>query len=414
MSAFYGSALRHPAQFWTHPEMNQRAALATALLENKLGREPSQRIIKVRVAIISHHRTLPCQQVASVFVFDDGLVLSQTWVFSPLLRRVMFGFSEELTIKEDSIEVRTRSGIPPCCVCGREAWADSDEYYTLLRDINFVEIGSELNPFLHFAALFCLSISFGVFLLSYLGPLWEDDGWVESALCWLKDCHSSEDFKESHITEVKWFTAIAGVLGYVVMEWLAGTKKRGFIVINVPLGGTLRGTSSKYMGTTPFYIRLKTNHVDTDPGRYKHLVRLIRAAVTASRGRSNRVKRSIAMFRQAGRAVQAVNQLGTIVEEMREQLKRNPVEANQSKKARRKLAKQHKQLRMSHQRMGSTREIKAESRASFRAVAKSVRNTFSRMPATELTASAKIFAEIDKGAAATSNCAHSCRSELED
>eukprot|EP01052_Picozoa_sp_SAG31_P054264 SAG31_NODE_14345_length_812_cov_1.015428_1_plen_160_part_01 len=131
----------------------------------------------------------------------------------------------------------------------------------LLRDINFIEVGNELHPLLHLFALFWLSIAFGVFLASYLGPLWDDDGWVEEAICWIASCPADlSRFNGNDIHELKYTIALGGLLLYLIFEFLAGMKKFGFIVINIPLGGTDRGTYSSYMGTTPFFIRLPINH----------------------------------------------------------------------------------------------------------------------------------------------------------
>jgi Ca2+-binding EF-hand superfamily protein len=390
MGTIHGGMVRHPAQFYVKAEGGARENLALSILERKLGRAPSDRVIK-------------------------------QWHFAPVVRRLLSGYHEELTMKEDTIELRTRGGVPPCCICFRRAAADIDEYYTLLQDINFIEVGAELHPVIHALALVFFVISVGIFMASYAGPIWADGGPFERHIvCNVKTC-TVEDSSDacpdcynptaSNISHIKWSIVIIGFVLYLFFEFLAGKKKRGFIVINIPLGGTQRGVGSNYMGATPFFIRLLPNHPDTDATRYKHFVRLVRAAVTASRGNKGGGSRAIDRFRKAVIKVKVMNLLGGSLAAIREEKAKQVAaeeaarDVGQSHKRASKRGKLQKQKHLTEANVDEAQQLSVGRLQALRGVFKSIghglasgfaNSSLDQKMDDEGTAADKIFAEIDK------------------
>lgn len=233
---------------------------------------------------------------------------------------------------------------------------------------------------------------------------------MEEAICWIASCPADlSRFNGNDIHELKYTIALGGLLLYLIFEFLAGMKKFGFIVINIPLGGTDRGTYSSYMGTTPFFIRLPINHPDSDPSRFKPLIELIRAGVAASRGQQKGMKRALVRFRQAGRAVQAVLILGSIIEDMRDLIRGGKVKTaaafwTEMFARQPKSPEQPLEVKQQYVSMGSEEEAQTGLRRSMTSVKTSfqkfVRKAKPKLDK-DMSTSAKIFSQIDQDGSGT-------------
>jgi Ca2+-binding EF-hand superfamily protein len=261
MDSVHDSQTVHPGQFYCPGSWSDRENLAITIMEKKLGRAPSTRLVR-------------------------------KWRYSPALARCLTGASEELCVTEDLVIVRTQGGLMPCmrCVCPSAAM-DKNEYYMLLRDANFVEIGAELHPLLHDFALFWLTLAVATLFASFLPGLW-------SAL------QKKWNWTQEEVTQFKWALFCGSVMLYLVCEMLAGKFKRGYVLLNVAPGGTVRGVNqNRLAGSTPFFVRLSTGHPDSHEEIYTKAVAIIRSAIHASRIKGTGETRATLRFKAAGRAV---------------------------------------------------------------------------------------------------------------
>ena len=239
MDSVYGSFVLHPAQFYITRSSASRRDLALTVIENKLSFAPSMKRIR-------------------------------SWQFSPLMRRWLDGFTEELEVTEDLIILKSQAGAICGGFCCHACTMDAHEYYMPLRDANFIEIGAQLHPVFHGIALGFLTTAVAIFFCSFLPGLWES---LERKWGWTT----------AEIDLLKYGTFVLSLILYLVSEYLAGLLKRGYLMFNVAPGGSLRGTSNPYAGNSPFFIRMKAGHPDMNEARYQEVMKQLRAAVRASR-----------------------------------------------------------------------------------------------------------------------------------
>ena len=346
-------------------ESERRSDLALTLLENKLGRAPSPRVIR-------------------------------RWEWKPVSAEVIGGSHEELVVYEDTIMLKTRTIIPRmCCKCCK--LADEDEYYMLLQDINFIEAGGIMNPVLSPIAMLFLAMAFAVFLAADMDFLWVwltspcNDGnvaadahkflwtillalfvllvalslslcaasgndewntrvwgtfglmsfvglvvaigwwwvyissaaWADVGLCGFTDGEmdgtgsASSTSDTLQIFKLELFCILFGIS--ILCYLFASRARQSYILISVTPGGSERGNRNRFAGTSPFYIRQKS---DTDEVRYQQICKLLRSAANTSRNKSRRARhedddirsiyprRSTLRFQAAVRTLLAARRMG--------------------------------------------------------------------------------------------------------
>jgi len=278
MNQVTGKMLDHPGWFFTEPQARRRTDVTLTVLENKLGRAPSGNVIR-------------------------------SWEHAPLVRTLLTGYKETMIVRNDTITLSTQGGINPCCICCcRKATGDAEEYTILLQDVNFVEIGATLGAVPHALAMVFLTIALGLFFSSFI------TAGLFSSLRRDHDINRdgviSENEKGYDVEDIdfwKWAVFFSCLGLFVVFEFFAGLKKKGYVMVNVSPGGSPRGELNPFAGNSPFFIRLKPGHPDMNGKRFPEVIKLIRAAAAASKSKGPGDKKGIIRFRMAVRMV-----IGTI------------------------------------------------------------------------------------------------------
>lgn len=300
MATLTGRARDHPAWAYCDPLPSQRTRIAMTLLQEKLGRHPS----------------------------PDAL--RSGWEHTPFLRHVLTGYKETMVIRKDTVSLVTKNGVPPCPCC-RSMLGDAHEYTVLLQDVNFVEIGAELFPVYHSIAMMSLTFSLGLFFSTFItGGLYvhlnhgvcsfievSSDPFSGWGVPWTDECLANnisiKPRTNDEVDHLKWGVFVLAIAVYFLFDWLAGKKKKGYILINVSPGGTERGEVNPFAGASPFYIRLQAGAPDSNSVRYKEVVNVIRSAAKHSKKLGKGSKRGALRFRAAATVVKAGIRAGYIV-----------------------------------------------------------------------------------------------------
>ena len=278
MSALTGRAQTHAAWAYIQPMPADRNRVVMTLLQEKLGRHPSPEPLRAG------------------------------WVHKPKLKHLLTGYSETMVIRRDTVTLVTKGGVPPFPCC--RAWmGDSHEYTVLLQDVNFVEIGAELHPVFHNLAMSFLTFALALFFSSFItGGVYQT---LEHGVCdwrgeggdWTDDCAGSfwsiRPRTNDEIDNIKWTMVVSSIAAFFLFDWIAGAKKRGYVLVNVSPGGTERGEGNPFAGTSPFYIRLMPGAPDSNSTRYKEVINVIRSAAKHSKKLGKGDKRGILRFRTA-------------------------------------------------------------------------------------------------------------------
>lgn len=215
----------------------------------------------------------------------------EPWVYKPSFRYLNLainGFEESLTVYEDFVHLATHSGVPICCskrLCSccccdpHGVWADQDNYFLLLENVTFIEVGSDF--FWLFDILSKLFIRLAAFFLLveyvFMEPLQMFQDVVQQVSV---DIRALDDSWIMKIWLKRYAISAGFFLLWLLFKVLAGNVwKRGYVSLHCLPGGTERGRASKYVGRSPFFVRI----AHPDPDQFREDIATIRAAVRKSR-----------------------------------------------------------------------------------------------------------------------------------
>ena len=106
---------------------------------------------------------------------------------------------------------------------------------------------------------------------------------------------------------------VGSIAAYFLFAWVAGKKKKGYVLVNVSPGGTERGETNPFAGTSPFFIRLQAGAPDSNSARYREVINVIRSAAMHSKNLGKGPKRGVLRFRAAVNVVLRGLQAGHIL-----------------------------------------------------------------------------------------------------
>jgi hypothetical protein len=246
--------------------------------------------------------------------------IHKPWGYTPACFRCgLFwsGFHEELVVYEDCVHLSTHEGVPFCCSkrCSRWCccdadgmWADHNNYFMLLESVNFIECGSESFALMDWLSRFFLK--FAAFLLFaewvFAEPFimlvevvhfmyGNGDIWSVNSGLSITHLAGTADLAAS-AWQRRYSTGLPILFVLYTICRIAGHKclKRGYVCIHCLPGGTDRGRASRYVGRSPFFVRMP----HANPAKYADEISDIRAAVRRSRmqGRARRRQRILREF----------------------------------------------------------------------------------------------------------------------
>lgn len=166
-----------------------------------------------------------------------------------------------------------------CCCDPHGVWADEDNYFLLLENVTFIEVGSEFFwLFDDLSWLFSrLSIFFLVVEYAFMEPLQAFQDVIENLKL---DEWKREDSIVMWIWEERYNISAVCFILYIWFKILSGNVwKRGYVSLHCLPGGTARGRKSKLVGRSPFFVHL----MHPDPDKFREDIETIRAAVRKTR-----------------------------------------------------------------------------------------------------------------------------------
>jgi Ca2+-binding EF-hand superfamily protein len=184
--------------------------------------------------------------------------------------------NERLDVLRDHIELHAVNKFPLCCHCCRQTHTE-DAYHVLLKDIHFIETGTDTDPLLRTVGKACLLIGLGFHLSTFLEMF-------------LVQYNARQDSNEGLVGSTTKLVALGvSIFLFVGMYFAAGLLKKDFVHIGVHPDEFSRGSRSPYAGNSPFFLRMglactsKSNQLEP----FQTIVKLIRSAVAESRQLDN-------------------------------------------------------------------------------------------------------------------------------
>jgi hypothetical protein len=185
--------------------------------------------------------------------------------------RVWMGTQTRLTLHRDYLRLEATDARPFVCEQCRRTHVH-DEYYTLLRDIHFIESGTETSVGMRRLAkvfLFCgLAFALSVFFESFL-----------------RQWQAKSDISDDELRFQRWMALGIGVGCFITFYFLAGTCKRDHLHVGVFPGEEDRGHSNTFGGNSPFFITmgLQCTNAENKLEPFDDLVKMVRSAARESR-----------------------------------------------------------------------------------------------------------------------------------
>lgn len=180
--------------------------------------------------------------------------------------------NEKLTLSRDFLKLEAVNKLPLCCKCCSTTHTH-DEYLVLLKDIQFIETGTDTDSSLRAFGRLCLMVGLGLHLSIFMETF-------------LVQYNARQDNDTSTVgMGTKLGTLALSVVLFVVCYWGAGRLKKDFIHIGVFPNEASRGARNPRPGKSPFFLRLGLACL-SDANKlepFKEIVQLIRSATTESR-----------------------------------------------------------------------------------------------------------------------------------
>jgi len=187
-------------------------------------------------------------------------------------KRILVASYEKISLNRDFIRLKTIQKFPFCCHCARRTHT-KDEYTVLLKDVHFIETGTDTDPYVRSlgkVVLMCgLALHLSVFLDSFIIQF-----------------NAQSDEAENTVNKGdKWIGLIASIAVFVLCYFAAGLLKRDFIHVGVFPDDFSRGSNNPWGGHSPFYLQMGMYYASAvnrvEP--FDEVVKLIRSAQTESK-----------------------------------------------------------------------------------------------------------------------------------
>ena len=187
-------------------------------------------------------------------------------------RRILVTSVERMTLYRDHINLKSVYMFPFCChKCS--CTHSKDEYAVLLKDVHFIETGTDTDPLLRQIGKLCLMCGLALHLSVFL----------ESFIVQFNA--QSNDIDDTVQQLDRWIGLIVSVVVFLLCYLCAGVLKRDFLHVGVFPDDFDRGAANPWGGHSPFYIQMgmyyasEANHMQP----FDEVVKLIRSAQKESR-----------------------------------------------------------------------------------------------------------------------------------